>query len=389
LELTSNNGIFATFIVVILSFSLLLSVPMVNGFDSNLKESDVIFDVMSTTLSINATSGSIGSGLNVIGEGFTPNSAFVLTLNSTTVATRTISSTGTFNITLTIPHIAGGNYTLTASDSIIAKSLIFTITSELAITSNNGSAGKIITATGTGWAASQNFSLYLSPNQLGSKVASSNTNANGDLAISFTVPGMAAGSYYVDVSYNGIQYENYSRQIFTVLPCIVLNPSMGLVTTIVGIAFTPNNTVTILSNGTAVPTVPVTIITDNSGNFTAIITFATTKATYNIVALDSAQISASATFTVPDYTGATGATGATGPTGSTGPAGSQGSTGQKGETGEKGDAATSIPTEAPTTTPTGNASTESSNIQLLPLTISVVALILAAVAVIAVFLRKK
>ncbi len=119
---------------------------------------------------------------------------------------------------------------------------------------------------------------------------------------------------------------------------------------------------------------PVSVVTDANGNFTAMITAPTSLAgVYNITATDEYDDTASALFTVPDMTGPKGDTGAAGvgPQGATGSAGSTGATGQPGEKGDKGDTGE--------TGPTGSPAPEVINETMLPLT-SIVLAIVALVA---------
>ena len=126
---------------------------------------------------------------------------------------------------------------------------------------------------------------------------------------------------------------------------IVAVPDTGIAaTTIVGIGFNPDATVTLSWDGDSIPTVPAMIIVDSNGIFTAILSVPTQNdpGVYTITASDDEGAMATTTFTVVDVTGpagADGATGATGPagaTGATGPAGADGATGATGPAGPTG-----------------------------------------------------
>jgi len=180
---------------------------------------------------------------------------------------------------------------------------------------------------------------------LGPKVAESSTNAKGSFSVTFTVPKISPGWYYVDVSYDGIYFEDYDYKMFHVTPQITLSPDSGFATTITGTGFEPNSVVTVGCNETVTATLPKTIITDTDGEFAAMLTLPSTPGIYSITAIDQQYNIASASFTVPDMTGPTGATGDTGPqgepgatgaTGATGAAGAQGTQGTTGATGQTG-----------------------------------------------------
>lgn len=347
------------------------------------------FTVVVCIIQLNTTYGTVGSSLNIIGGGFTANSSVAISWNGTTIATPIANATGAFNRTITIPHAVGGYYVIQGLDTAGRNaSEIFILRGDVTVSVVNGTAGTIVRAIGTGWNASTAFSLHLSPGSLGPKITNATTDVNGDFNVTFIVPAMRYGYYFVDVSYDGLDFQNYDYEMFSVLPGIILTPNSGLITTIIGTSFTPNANVTLYSNGTKVTAIPSTITVDANGNFTAIMSFNTTKATYNITAVDTSGFGAYAFFSVPDYTGATGATGATGSTGATGQTGATGATGatgQQGEQGERGDTGATGPTPSPSPTTT----TQSSDMPLVPMAISVVAILIAVFAVLMSLLRKK
>jgi hypothetical protein len=379
---TTNAGYFATSFIV----------PNISAGNYTITARDVnssatsYFVVVTSIIRLNSTYGSVGTNVNVTGEGFTANSLVALTWNSSTIATTAANATGSFNRTITVPHSCGGIYSIQAVDAAnLNASAYFTISGDITVNVVNGTAGTTVRATGTGWNASTPFSLHLSPAALGIKVTNSTTDTNGDFNTTFTVPAIASLEYFIDFSYDGLRYEYYNYEMFSVLPGITLTPDNGLVTTISGTSFDAGETVTFLVNGVTAIALPSNVTTDASGNFTAIMSFGSTKGTYNVTAVDSAGNVASATFTVPDYTGSTGATGATGETGSTG---ATGATGAKGDTGEKGEQGDTGPT-GPTASPVPDNTTQTTDIPLVPTAISVVALLIGVIAVILVLLRRK
>jgi hypothetical protein len=118
---------------------------------------------------------------------------------------------------------------------------------------------------------------------------------------------------------------------------ISLTPSTGFAaTTVVGSGFSNNSRITITWDGMPIPTVPTYVVTDATGNFTAIISVLTqtTLGAHTVNATDESGNWATATFTVVDMTGPIGPTG---PTGSQGPKGDTGAQGLTGPQGPKGD----------------------------------------------------
>jgi hypothetical protein len=135
--------------------------------------------------------------------------------------------------------------------------------------------------------------------------------------------------------------EGYSAISVTITgrPTIMLTPDAGVAaTTVRGWYFDAASAITVRWNGTALSTVPQSLISDASGNFTAIITIPTQAApgVYNVTVTDGNGHTAHATFTVVDMTGPPGEQGPEGPEGPAGPAGEDGATGATGPQGPEG-----------------------------------------------------
>jgi len=123
---------------------------------------------------------------------------------------------------------------------------------------------------------------------------------------------------------------------------IVLSPYTGFAsTTILGSGFSNSSRVTITWDGTTIPSVPGSVLTDTTGSFAALISVPTQTAAgaHTVNATDESGNWATATFTVVDMTGPQGPAGLQGqqgPKGDTGPQGSTGPQGPKGDTGTAG-----------------------------------------------------
>jgi hypothetical protein len=114
-------------------------------------------------------------------------------------------------------------------------------------------------------------------------------------------------------------------------PAITLVPNTGFAsTTVNGSGFAPNSEINITWDGTVIPTVPSPLTTDSYGNFTAIISVLAPNdpGDHIVKVTDESGNSEEATFTVIDMTGPEGEIG---PQGETGPQGPEGATGPAGE----------------------------------------------------------
>jgi mannan endo-1,4-beta-mannosidase len=119
--------------------------------------------------------------------------------------------------------------------------------------------------------------------------------------------------YYAIDNATCVIIQNYSYIVIAksgleILPAITLTPNEGFATTMISGKYFPTAglTITITWEGIEkpLPTVPTDVTTDNSGEFTAIISIPTvTPADYTVTATDAKGISASATFTVENITG--------------------------------------------------------------------------------------
>jgi hypothetical protein len=129
---------------------------------------------------------------------------------------------------------------------------------------------------------------------------------------------------------------------------LTLTPQTGFAsTTIVGSGFSNNSAITIAWDGTTIPTIPYTVITDGVGSFSALVSVPTQTATgaHTINATDGSGNWATAMFNVVDMRGPQGSAGLQGPqgpkgdrgdTGLQGPTGAQGPKGDTGDTGPQG-----------------------------------------------------
>jgi N-acetylneuraminic acid mutarotase len=134
-----------------------------------------------------------------------------------------------------------------------------------------------------------------------------------------------------------------TNEVFSVQTHVVnVIPNSGFAsTTVIGSGFSDNSRVTITWDGTIIPTVPSTVITDVSGNFTALISVPTqtNPGSYTVNATDESGNWTTATFTVVDMggpQGPAGLQGSQGPKGDEGDAGLQGPKGDRGDTGPEG-----------------------------------------------------
>lgn len=165
-----------------------------------------------------------------------------------------------------------------------------------------------------------------------------NTGLELEIAGDFSWP------YYFNGTIDELAIHNYARTAKQIaadaqLRNIALSPCSGFAsTTITGSGFSNNSKATITWDGTTIPSVPSSVITDTTGGFAALISVPTqiTPGDHIVNATDESGNWATATFTVVNMTGPQGPTGLQGPPGSKGDKGDKGDTGLQGGIGSQG-----------------------------------------------------
>lgn len=197
-----------------------------------------------TISSLSVTSGNEGASVTITGSNFgSTQSTSTVTLNGAAVS---VTSWGAGSIGITIPTPGTtGNIVVTVS-SVVSNGVLFTVTPHLtSLSVTTGTVGTSVTATGTGFGATQG------PSTMTFNGTACSPSAWSDSGVTCTVPA-AATTGNVNVTQGG----NASNSIsFTVMPEITsLSPTSGVVgagVTITGTTFgTTQNTSTVKFNGT-------------------------------------------------------------------------------------------------------------------------------------------
>ena len=151
------------------------------------------------------------SGITAIITGRVPASTSVtVTFGSATAFTTTSSATGSFTGTyaLTGPVVVGTSYTVTATYGVgLTTATTFQVTASpiiSAISVSNGVVGTVVLISGTGFSGSASITLTIGTTVVNSTALDSRfgpTTAGGAFTNKqFTVPAIAAGTYYITVT---------------------------------------------------------------------------------------------------------------------------------------------------------------------------------------------
>jgi hypothetical protein len=273
------------------------------------------------SLNLSQSSGKAGTSITVNGSGFSANESNIrVFFNGNQIGNSTAAtSNGTWSITFTIPQLAGGSYTVSASGNSTtdAPTQNFTITSGFTLSKPGGSPGTVITVTGYGFASGESgITITYDGTPVGSPTSA---GANGAWSATFTVPPGNAGNHTVNAY--GSSTAQSSPTPFVVSAGISINKDSGETGTPITISGTGfvagEKSITVLFDAVAVPALS-NITAGPNGAWTANFTIppvaggdhtidaqgATTKAT----AISDVTFTVKASVTISSKSGASGST---------------------------------------------------------------------------------
>jgi len=214
------------------------------------------------TLTINPTSGTIGTSVLVTGKGYLPNTRITITYAGLQIATTPspviTDGNGNFTATITVPSTAGGAFTIAASDGTNTGSATFTALSTLTSSLTKGSVGSSIPLIGSGFTIGSTVVIRFDDTQIGT----ASVNSSGAFSVSVTVPPTRSGDHKITAT-DGV---NSATITFSVTPTFKISVASGNVGTSIiasGTSFNPNAAITIKYDATQVATTSA----DGNGSF--------------------------------------------------------------------------------------------------------------------------
>ncbi|MFC2046811.1 IPT/TIG domain-containing protein [Chloroflexota bacterium] len=257
--------------------------------------------VLAQTVSVNLTSGVVGTMVTVSGTGFAGGQTYSVTFGyGSAFAQLVVPTTGIistfFSASFSVPSVPRGSYTIQAITTPGNFSSLFTITPKTTVVgTTQGYIDDQVTISGSGFNASSSVDIYFDTSIAGTVTATSSGAFN---TATFTVPESSRGSHTV----RGKDASGYSSGFsFTTLQKIAINPISGAVgdqVTISGTGFTANSTIAFYMDNVRVSTDATT--TNASGSF-ANNTFAipsSSQGSHTIEAEDGAGYSSTATLSI-------------------------------------------------------------------------------------------
>ncbi len=240
----------------------------------------------SPSITLNRTSGPVGTTIGVWGSGFAANTSgnVISGLGSWFLATK---ADGTFFLNLTVSEgMPGGDYPIQAdfpSGGSIEASGTFTVTGAITLSHTSGPVGTIITTSGSGFAAGASGTLFFDSDGDGicdpaEPSLSFTVGPAGTFKwASLTAPSVAAGEYSIRADFPAGGSAEATAAFSVTTPSVTLNPASGPTGTtiaITGSGFAPNTSGEVTISGGGMDWVT----TSATGTFSASLTAPTVSA---------------------------------------------------------------------------------------------------------------
>ncbi len=215
------------------------------------------FDI-SSTISLNKTTGPVGTSVTVTGSSFgASETGIAVTYDGNPIVTGiTASNTGSWSTTFTIPPSASGAHPVTAYGTSTTAGTItavsFNTNSTINVNKNGGTVGTSIAVTGSGFGASEvGITITFDGNPVASGISA---DANGSWSGAFNIPVSSSGTHAITAYGPSTQTSKVSAFSFTVSPTMSLSKTGG----------TTNTSVTVTGTGFGPSEKGITITYDNN-----------------------------------------------------------------------------------------------------------------------------
>ena len=276
----------------------------VAGRDATGYSPDVSFEV-SPEIAISPATGAVGDTVTVSGTGFAASKSVDITFDGSTVEDATTNTSGSFPATtFQVPSTSRGSHTIKAEDaSNNDATATFTVSASITLNPSTGSAGTIVTITGTGFGSVRPVTITYNAQSVATNPSSVTTNSAGYFSATFTAPAGLAGTYVVQAS----DGTNTATASFTSTTDATISPVtsaaspgyVGMPVTITGIGFTPSGTATVtyaltVSESTTLDSEPI----NTSGSFTAVFEIPPSLGGTHAITVSDGPITKSFTFTM-------------------------------------------------------------------------------------------
>lgn len=255
--------------------------------------------IIAPQITVDATSGRVGSQVNMTGAGFAATATIRIYFDSNPILTTNSNVNGLFTtVAVMVPAAYYGAHSISAHDGTgFSPSTTFLVTPGITVSPLPQVGGMETTVSGTGFAQNSPITITID----GASVAHDPifTNATGSFTLQkFAVPSLTRGTHTLMAADTAFHTATIT---FTTLQNVAITPQSGssrAAVKVTGSGFGTNRSITITYNGTAVTTNPATVTTDAIGTFTANIVIPEGSSGNNTVEVSDGVVSAKAVFTV-------------------------------------------------------------------------------------------
>ena len=183
------------------SFSASFVVPNSSGGVHTVKASHGTYDdtasfIVSATLTLDQTTGYIGTEVNVSGTGFQAGQPVTVYFDNTSVAANVVNTNGSVSVSFTVPSHAAGTFKVRVTDQTNSIELDFQILTSAEISQTSGHIGTELTASGVGFTAGRTVTVKYD----GTQITSTTVQPDGSFSITFGVPVSTGGQHVITVS---------------------------------------------------------------------------------------------------------------------------------------------------------------------------------------------
>ncbi len=292
---SNENGTFGgSFIVP----SSLAGDHTVTATDEDENTASDTFTVLPITISIDPSSGPVGTEVTVTGSYATPGELVSILWDDVEDDSTTADGVGDYSYLLTVPPDLAGEHTITAVDVMSTNNASETFTLlpiTISIDPISGPVGTIVAVTGTYATPERSVAIQWD----GVVVDTVEALLNGNYSYELTIPPATNGDHTITAV--DTESTNTASETFTVIALITLDPEDGLVGQLVdieGTGFSGNSKVDVYFGDIEEPVLQVN--TDEYGSFSGTFTvpWVPTAGNYEVLAIDENEVNDDAVFTV-------------------------------------------------------------------------------------------
>lgn len=292
---SNENGTFGgSFIVP----SSLAGDHTVTATDEDENTASDTFTVLPITISIDPSSGPVGTEVTITGSYATPSGLVSILWDDVEDDSTTADGVGDYSYLLTVPPDLAGEHTITAVDVMSTNNASETFTLlpiTISIDPISGPVGTIVAVTGTYATPEGSVAIQWD----GVVVYTVEALLNGNYSYELTIPPATNGDHTITAV--DTESTNTASETFTVIALITLDPEDGLVGQLVdieGTGFSGNSKVDVYFGDIEEPVLQVN--TDEYGSFSGTFTvpWVPTAGNYEVLAIDENEVNDDAVFTV-------------------------------------------------------------------------------------------